>query len=494
MSADNSLPDTEWTSRHTIPASWCWVTLAQVADIKGGLAKGKKRRPDQSVRLVPYLRVANVQRGYLDLSQMKHIEATEEEIAELRLLDGDILFNEGGDRDKLGRGWIWSGALDECIHQNHVFRARPISSELMPKLLSMYGNTYGQAYFIGEGKQTTNLASVSLSKLSALPVPLIPVNEQRHIVAKIDSLFTRSSRARDELAHIPKLIERYRQAVLEAAFRGDLTADWRLATPARDASTLIRKIAEERGNLTNGFDSTGLPAGWHWVTLSEIADVGTGATPKRGNAKYYEGGIVPWVTSAATNNAFVDHAEQFITEAAIQETNCKVFPAGSLLLAMYGEGKTRGQVSELRISAATNQACAAIMFSGAAIPLKAHVKSWLMKLYADLREQAAGGVQPNLNLSIIRAIRVPIPPLEEQHELAARITANLSAIEAVHRQVIAAHGMLDRLDQSILDQAFTGKLVPQDPADEPAAKLLERIQAARAVAPKAKRGRRKVAP
>jgi len=138
------------------------------------------------LRSVPYLRVANVQRGHLDLREVKLIEAPAREIEELRLLPGDVLFNEGGDRDKLGRGWVWEGQLAECIHQNHVFRARPFTSDVAGKLVSWWGNTFGKDYFVREGKQTTNLASINMRKLSALPVPIPPTVEQRRITSEVE--------------------------------------------------------------------------------------------------------------------------------------------------------------------------------------------------------------------------------------------------------------------------------------------------------------------
>ena len=128
------------TQGEKLPNGWRWVTLRELATIAGGVTKGQKRRPHERVRKVPYLRVANVQRGYLDLGEVKEIEANESEITALRLQPGDILFNEGGDRDKLGRGWVWSGELPECVHQNHVFRARLLDSTNNPKLISYYGN------------------------------------------------------------------------------------------------------------------------------------------------------------------------------------------------------------------------------------------------------------------------------------------------------------------------------------------------------------------
>src|SRR5207244_3177487 len=108
--------------------------------------------------------------------------ASEHEIELLTLIPGDVLFTEGGDRGTLGRGWVWRGEIPECIHQNHIFRARLYSSEMQPKFVSWYGNSLAQEYFKREGKQTTNLASINLTKLSALPIPIPPAAEQLRIV------------------------------------------------------------------------------------------------------------------------------------------------------------------------------------------------------------------------------------------------------------------------------------------------------------------------
>ena len=164
--------------------------------------------------------MANVQRGYLDLSEIKEIVATEDEIRELALKTGDILFNEGGDRDKLGRGWVWNNELSECIHQNHVFRARPQLRELNPKLVSWYANTFGQKFFFDEGKHTTNLASISMTKLKRLPVPIPPPAEQTRIVTEVE----RRLSVVDELEGVAsaslKRAARLRQSILQQAFCG----------------------------------------------------------------------------------------------------------------------------------------------------------------------------------------------------------------------------------------------------------------------------------
>jgi type I restriction enzyme, S subunit len=201
-----------------LPVGWAWTTLDSLADIKGGITKDQKRKHTAPARSVPYLRVANVQRGYIDLTEVKEIVTTEDEIRELALKPGDILFNEGGDRDKLGRGWVWNGELPECIHQNHVFRARLYISDLNPKLISWYANTFGQKFFFDEGKHTTNLASISMTKLKGLPIPIPPPSEQTRIVAEVE----RRLSVVDELESVVKAnlqrATRLRQSALQTAF------------------------------------------------------------------------------------------------------------------------------------------------------------------------------------------------------------------------------------------------------------------------------------
>lgn len=200
------------------------VTLGEISEIQGGITLGKKRRDDEKTRSVPYLRVANVQRGYLKLAEVKDIEATEEEIRKLRLQRGDLLLNEGGDRDKLGRGWIWEGQLPECIHQNHVFRARVRADVANAKFVSQYANSVAQKYFWDEGKHTTNIATINRTKLAALPIRLPPLQVQDAIVSEIDRRFSVVDRLEDSIAASLGRSKRLRQAILKHAFEGRLVA------------------------------------------------------------------------------------------------------------------------------------------------------------------------------------------------------------------------------------------------------------------------------
>ena len=136
---------------------WEWVALGDIADVVGGVTKDSKREDDPTFVERPYLRVANVQRGYLDLDVVTTIRVAPEKAAKLELRPGDVLLNEGGDRDKLGRGWVWEGQVEGCIHQNHVFRAR-LAGGIEPKLVSIWGNTFGQGWFdVGDGSPAINV-------------------------------------------------------------------------------------------------------------------------------------------------------------------------------------------------------------------------------------------------------------------------------------------------------------------------------------------------
>jgi len=207
-----------------LPPGWAWTTMGELAEVVGGITKDSKRATG---RLVPYLRVANVQRGRLDLTEVKLILAPEAKINALRLVPGDVLLNEGGDRDKLGRGWVWRGELPECIHQNHVFRARVRIAGLDSRFLSHGANLQAERYFLREGKQSTNLASISMSKVKALPIALPPLAEVTRILAEVD----RRLSVLDQLecladASLARCV-RLRQAILKRAFES------RLLPPAR---------------------------------------------------------------------------------------------------------------------------------------------------------------------------------------------------------------------------------------------------------------------
>lgn len=201
-----------------IPNGWTWAPLGEIADVVGGVTKDTKKQSDPALPLVPYLRVANVQRGRIDLSSVAEIRVPEATAKRLQLRPGDVLLNEGGDRDKLGRGWVWEGQIPDCIHQNHVFRARIRDQVLHPKLLAWFANECAKGWFEKYGRQTTNLASISLSQIKQLPVPVPPASAQNRLVDLLEDHLSRLDSVLATCAATAQRLNRLRQAELNAKF------------------------------------------------------------------------------------------------------------------------------------------------------------------------------------------------------------------------------------------------------------------------------------
>ncbi|GAA63677.1 hypothetical protein P20311_1467 [Pseudoalteromonas sp. BSi20311] len=162
---------------------WKTVRLEKVAEIQTGISKSASRKLTDPIE-APYLRVANVQDGHLDLSVIKHISIERKNLERYTLKTGDVLLTEGGDFDKLGRGTVWNNEIESCVHQNHVFSVRTDASVLLPEFLSILtASSYGKRYFISCSKQSTNLASINSTQLKQFPVLLPSLDVQKSIVS-----------------------------------------------------------------------------------------------------------------------------------------------------------------------------------------------------------------------------------------------------------------------------------------------------------------------
>ncbi len=184
---------------------WIIEPLSACTEIVSGVTKGKKYNGNK-LRDVPYMRVANVKDGYLNLSEIKKIEVTEAEIHKYKLMSGDLLLTEGGDPDKLGRGSVWNCDIDECIHQNHIFRVRALGNSVNPVFLSaLMASKYGKSFFLKAAKQTTGIASINSTQLKAFPLirpPLKLQNRFAAIVEKVEGLKSCYQQSLAELENI----------------------------------------------------------------------------------------------------------------------------------------------------------------------------------------------------------------------------------------------------------------------------------------------------
>lgn len=490
-----------------LPEGWVWVKLVELCTAIGDV---DHKMPKAQEEGIPYVSTKDfLQDGQINFDGAKKI--SEEDFKRLcRKIypeRGDILLSRYGTvgevrlvkTDLAFQASYSIAILKPVSHQVNKFIATALQSEPIQAQIKNYVRGVAQP-------------DLGLAHIRELNLAFPPLAEQKRIIAKIEELFTQLDAGVELLKKVKAQLKRYRQAVLKAAVEGKLTKDWREAHQGElePASVLLERILKERrekweaeqlaqmkakgitpkdGKWKQKYkepdepdisDLAELPSGWVWVSIEQIIEVGTGATPLRSNFKYYQSGSIPWVTSGALNEPFVTQVDEMITKLAVNETNAKVFPKHTLLVAMYGEGKTRGKVSELLIDAATNQACAALLFTGQASILRPYIKLFFHKNYDDIRRLSSGGVQPNLNLSIIKNTEVPLPPWDEQQKIYEEVERCLSVTDKLYIVVEQSLRRAERLRQSILKKAFEGKLVPQDPNDEPADKLLERIKAEKA--------------
>lgn len=208
-------------SLEPLPNRWRWDRLGRVAEVVGGVTKDSKNQSNPEFVERPYLRVANVQRGEIRPDHVKTIRVPPKKAQALELKPGDVLLNEGGDRDKLARGWVWEGQIPQCIHQNHVFRARIHDPDLDPYFLSLTANTFGGKWAERNGKQSVNLASISLSMIRNMPVIVPAPGEATEAVAHLREQQASLDRALVAIKDAERRGALLRRAILDAAFRGN---------------------------------------------------------------------------------------------------------------------------------------------------------------------------------------------------------------------------------------------------------------------------------
>ncbi|MEH2296242.1 restriction endonuclease subunit S [Nostoc sp.] len=201
------------------PQHWKIVPLEKCAFIQTGTAKGRKFQDSETV-ILPYLRVANVQDGYLDLSEIKEISIRKSEVKRYSLEVNDVVLTEGGDPDKLGRGFIWEGQIPNCIHQNHIFAVRTNREILLPEYLAyLVQSDYGKAYFLSVAHRTTNLASINSTKLKAFPTLVPDISEQKRILTILQICDRKIQALEKEIALTDELFH----AMLEQLMTGKIS-------------------------------------------------------------------------------------------------------------------------------------------------------------------------------------------------------------------------------------------------------------------------------
>ena len=487
-----------------IPETWIWVPMGEVVEIVRGITfPASEKTKESGPGRIACLRTANVQES-IEWDDLLFVSRSfmgrEDQLLKLH----DIVISMANSRELVGKVAL----VDHIPHAESTFGGflgvlRPWRID--PRYaMALLRSSYARSTLIDSSSQTTNIANISLGKLRPLPFPLPPLAEQARIVARVDELMQlcdaleakgrleaqqharlletllgglTDSTTPEELAanwqrvaeHFDLLLDRpeavdvLEQTVLQLAVRGLLVPQDPSEEPANDFLVRLRserQPARQRGKAQ--FDDSWppvekapytLPSGWIWTTIDAIADVGTGTTPSRENSAFFTGGTIPWVTSGETGQAFIRKTEQHVTELALANTSLTVYPVGTLIVAMYGQGKTRGQVSELCLEATTNQACAAIVLTEKSTLHRGFVKLVFEQSYDEIRAMSAGGAQPNLNVGKVKASLVPLPPLAEQARIVARVAELRRLCADLRQRLASSQATQSRLAEALVEAA-----------------------------------------
>ncbi len=495
------------------PRGWARVPVRDV----GRVQLGRQRSPEhhQGPNMRPYLRVANVFEDRIDLRDVMEMNFSASEAAQYELKPGDILLNEGQSRELVGRPAMYRGELPGACFTNSLVRFEAGPGILPEFALQLFRHYLKAGRFQEIAQITTNIAHLGAGRFGALEIPLPPLSEQRRIVTRLKELLAQSRRAKAAMQATSALFERLRQSILAAAFRGDLTADWRQQhRDVEPAEELLRRIRVERrgkweeaelaklkakGKLPTDdhwkeryeepkpagtYGLPDLPNGWCWARAEEVCGFITKGTTPAAEQMSAGAGEVPFIkVYNLTTTGDLDFSVEptFVDRA----THCNELARSRVLpndVLMNIVGPPLGKVSvvpgtypEWNI----NQAIA--VFRPIAGRLDTSFLT-LALLHGDtiqraVRQAKATVGQFNLTLEICRSMPLPLAPSAEQLAIAARVRQNLAAIRTTSEAAAGVAEQLGSLETVLLTKAFRGELVEQDPNDEPAEIMLSRLKA-----------------
>lgn len=493
LKQEKSLPIADDEEPFELPDGWEWAYFCDVATIASNLVQPLPFSD------FPHIAPDNIEKQTGRLLAYRTVREDDVRSGKHHFFSGQILYSKI--RPNLSKATIvdFEGLCSADMY--------PVNSLIDSKYLLKY--ILSATFLSMAVKSDTRVAmpKINQDELNKILVAVPPLGEQRRIVAKVDQLMAlcdelesrqqqrRAARtylndtALDQLlaarepdefaAHwqrlrdnfdllydTPETIGKLRQSILQLAVQGKLVPQDPDDEPA---SALLEQIRAEKARLVAegklkkekplpliGEDEKPfeLPNGWEWIKLATISDVGTGSTPLTTNRDYYQNGNIPWITSAATTYDYIASADTYITQAAVSDFRLRIYPPQTLIIALYGQGKTRGQISELCVAAAVNQACAAIQLIDPDDEHRSYVKYYFEMQYDELRSLAAGAAQPNLNVGKIKEALIPLPPLAEQRRIVAKVEQLMALCDELDAQLKDAQARSAALLEVVVRQVL----------------------------------------
>ncbi|MCF5865430.1 restriction endonuclease subunit S [Aeromonas veronii] len=492
-----------------LPKGWEWCRFEDIVDIQSGITKGRKLT-NRVLTTVPYLSVANVQRGYVDVTGIKSVELPVDEVEKYQVLTGDLLITEGGDWDKVGRTAIWADEMPYVAHQNHVFKARKFLQEQDESWLEMFLNgPSARDYFAGSSKQTTNLASINKTQLRGCLIAIPPKNEKSCIVAKVDELMTLCDqlelRSESQLAAHQTLVETLLATLTDSCDADELAQNWaRLSThfdslftteasidalkqtilqlavmgklvpqdPSDEpASALLERIAAEKARLvkekkikkekplpeiSENEKPFELPQGWVWCRFSNLStEVATGPFGSMISASEYISDGIPLINpSHMVNGKIIEDKEITVSMSKANQLDGYRIKSGDVVMARRGEMGRCALVTERE----NNWLCGTGSF---VLKFSAEVnRQYILLMFQSkwvrgyLSGSSVGSTMVNLNHGILNKLPIMLPPPQEQSRVILMVDRLMALCDQLKSHLQTSQQTQLKLVDSLVEQAF----------------------------------------
>jgi type I restriction enzyme S subunit len=489
-----------------LPKGWHACTVGEITQsLKNGIYKAKEFYAENGT---PCLRMYNIDDGRLVWQDLKRMTLSHEEEREYGLVSGDVVVNRVNSRELVGKACVIPEGLGRAVFESKNIRLRVWKGVCDPTYLNYCLLLEGRRYFSANAQQTVGMASVNQEQLTAFPFPLAPLPEQHRIIEKIEELFSDLDAGVSALQRAKANLKRYRASVLKSAVEGRLTEEWRKEHPqAEDGGMLLDRILRERRQKWERdqllkFKEKGkeppknweskykepleaeadnlpdLPTEWVWTSLDAltclVADI------DHNMPKAVESGVKFLSAKDLREDGSLNLTDgvKLISEEDYVRLSRKAQPQRDDIIYSRIGTVGRARLVETDERFLVSYSCCTIRTIGV-LPryIARYLDSGFVLRHALSQTQSIG--VPDLGLDKIKRFPVPLPPLAEQEQIVALVEERLSQIDSAEKTIDAELIRSKRLRQSILKRAFEGNLVPQDPKDEPASVLLERIKASR---------------
>lgn len=445
---------------------------------------------------ISFIKVENINNGFIDNTSIKHFISQEANQSQSRsiLQEGDILFSIAG---TIGRTCLVR-KIDLPANTNQALSIIRFNSKIVnPSFLKLFLSSENILKQTKEEERGGGMNNISLRNVQNLKIFIPPLKEQKRIVEKLDKLLIRVEEAKERLEKIPVIIKRFRQSVLNAAVTGELTKDWRegkklkLPEIKKASDKKIRK--NDLNDKTDDYDLYDLPDYWEWFTISDVCDVKGGKRVPKGEKLVNENTGFPYIKAGnLKQGTVIETSLEYLLPQTQEKIKRYTIDSGDVYITNVGACIGDAGVIPRKFHKAnlTENALKLCNHKGV---FNLYLSFWLRSPIGqdNIRKTILSAAQGKLALGRVEVFPIPLNSLEEQKEIVKRVDALFKTADEIEVRYKKAKAYVDKLTQSILAKAFRGELVPQDPNDEPAEKLLERIRAEREKLSKEKNKSRK---